>query len=659
MLLFIVTAGQSQSPFLDSLSRFVAKHTGDTLEVLALDALGSEFMRSDMDRAKSYVYPQIKLAEAIEYHNGLARAYAGIIPIHLQTGRIDSAQYYVNQMEALYKRTASRRVGINYTNTTGLFYKNQGRLKEALPFLVEALRLIGPNGDKTNRGGQNLNIGNAYYTLGDLTNASSYHLKGLALFEEVGNKRGQSYCLQGLGADFLALKQYDIAEKYFRTSLKIKEELNDKRGVLTTLMNLGIVYQKLKKPERSLEFLEKALKMAREAKLTIDERDILYNKGSLYKSIGKTEESRREFTESMRLGKQIGDSLFVTKVRVELVMIDNDKQKIVREEQTLIENIRISLELGDRRNMADGYFKMAEWYSTHGEYEKAFNNLKQGRELEDSVTGKEVTVQLKRQEYNSEKKEKEIALLKKDQEVHALTLSRQKAFTASIVIALIGVVVIGLLLVNRYRVINQAKRLVEIERVRNSIARDLHDDIGSTLSSINILSKVGLVEKNGNAENYLQRIGDQSERMMEDISDIVWSINPQNDSMSKVVVRMREFSGEIFESKNIAWNFSEDISNALVLDSEKRKNLFLIFKESVNNAAKYSNASQIDISLKQEHHTLVMRVKDNGQGFDEESIKAGNGLRNLRERATEVKGLVTLKSSVGNGTEIELRLPIA
>jgi two-component system sensor histidine kinase UhpB len=146
---------------------------------------------------------------------------------------------------------------------------------------------------------------------------------------------------------------------------------------------------------------------------------------------------------------------------------------------------------------------------------------------------------------------------------------------------------------------------------------------------------------------------------MEDMSDIVWSINPHNDSMSQIIIRMREFATELFESKNIDYQFFEKVSEELTLNSDKRKNLFLIFKETINNAAKYSNASKIEIRLSQADHTLVMSIKDNGQGFNEHTIKSGNGLRNLRERAREINGIVALKSIVGEGTEMELRLPIA
>jgi len=85
----------------------------------------------------------------------------------------------------------------------------------------------------------------------------------------------------------------------------------------------------------------------------------------------------------------------------------------------------------------------------------------------------------------------------------------------------------------------------------------------------------------------------------------------------------------------------------------------LIFKEAINNAVKYSRANKVEIDLYQQNQTLILRVKDNGQGFDEQKIKAGNGLRNQRERAKEINGSFTVNSQNGQGTELELRLPIA
>jgi signal transduction histidine kinase len=122
---------------------------------------------------------------------------------------------------------------------------------------------------------------------------------------------------------------------------------------------------------------------------------------------------------------------------------------------------------------------------------------------------------------------------------------------------------------------------------------------------------------------------------------------------------MREFATEILDIKNIDYRFSEEVTDQLSLSAEQRKNLFLIYKEAINNAAKYSKASLVEISLHQHDHLLVMSIKDNGRGFEEQSTKAGNGLRNLRERAKEINSSLTLTSAIGNGTELELKLPIA
>jgi two-component system, NarL family, sensor histidine kinase UhpB len=660
LLLLTAETVSAQTPYIDSLLRIVAAHPRDTNEIRALDHLASEFMRKDMDRAKSYVYQQIALAKSLGTNFGLAAGYSGLVALHQTTGRIDSAKYYLDQLEILAQNPADKKAGINYANTAGLFYKNQGKIKEALPYLLEALRLL-ENGDKTARAGQMLNVGNAYYNLGELKNAADYHLKALKLFEEVKNMRGQSFCLNSLGNDYLDLKQYAVAEKYLLQSENLKEELGDKRGVLNSWMSLGVVYQQTNKADLSMLYFNKALTRARELKLVLEEARALFNIGSLLKQTKKNDAATQTFTEALTLARQVGDSSLVSRIKTYLIAVQNDKQLETREEQTFLQNIKISSEAGAIDNTAEAHFMLAEWYASRKQFDKAYENLKLAQQLTDSIKGNQVILQLKRleEEYNAEKKEKEIALLKKDQELQTLALSRQRVIITLGIIGFISVLAIAFLLVNRYRVMNRTKRLLEIEKVRNNIARDLHDDMGSALSSINILSQVALVEKNGNTQSYLQRIGDQSARMMEDMGDMVWSINPRNDSMSQVLIRMREFATEIFELKNIEYQFAEKVSEHLLLNSDQRKNLFLIYKETINNVAKYSQAGKVEINIQQQDHTLIMSIKDNGQGFDEQKVKAGNGLRNVHERAKEINASLELKSTVGAGTEVTLKVPIA
>lgn len=197
------------------------------------------------------------------------------------------------------------------------------------------------------------------------------------------------------------------------------------------------------------------------------------------------------------------------------------------------------------------------------------------------------------------------------------------------------------------------------EQIRSKVARDLHDDMGSSLSSINIMSKIAL-EKNepAVATNYLKVIRENAALMQESLSDIVWAINPQNDTMEKVLVRMKEFASEICEPLNIQYEFEEegDLSN-VKLDINTRKDFYLIFKESINNAAKYSECQRIIVRMSYTMRGLKLLIYDDGKGFDPDERRSGNGLKNMKHRAEVIHGELTIQSKPGNGTQITLTLP--
>ncbi|CAN5463470.1 hypothetical protein BH09BAC3_BH09BAC3_15920 [soil metagenome] len=657
-LICISSLGQSQTPLIDSLLKIVARHPRDTNEIRALDQLASEFARRDLDRSTQYARQQIALAKSLNTTFGLSGGYSWMATRNQNLGRIDSAKYYLDLMGEIAKKNPNDfKSNSNYNNSVGLFYRNQSELNKALPYQIEALKWIRLSKDRTGEAGQLLNIGNTYQRLGQLKNAASHHIQSLTIFEEVKNKRGQSFCLNSLGNDYYSLKQFKAAEKYFFRSVKLKEELGDRRGMVSSWQSLGSMYHEMSRYDLALKYALKALERAHEIKMMTDEVGIQINLGRIYRDTHRVPEARKAYEQALLLARQSGDSLFVSTIKSDITLLDDNLKS---EEQLLIKNVTISMEKGDRPTSADAYHRLAEWYAKHDEFEKAFDNLTLYNQLNDSVRGNSILLQIKELEegYKSEQKEKEITLLKKDQQLQNLELSRHKLINTSIAIALGSVVIIAFLLINRYRVVNKAKRLVEIERVRNNIARDLHDDIGSTLSSINILSQIALQEKNGNSQLYLQRIGDQSSRIMENMGDMVWSINPRNDTISQIVIKMREFASEILEPQNIEFRFTEKVSPQLIVDTDKRKNLFMIFKETINNAAKYSKAELVEINLEEKENSLVLRIKDNGQGFDERNTRNGNGLRNLRERGKEANGAISLISKVGEGTTMELIMPL-
>ena len=203
--------------------------------------------------------------------------------------------------------------------------------------------------------------------------------------------------------------------------------------------------------------------------------------------------------------------------------------------------------------------------------------------------------------------------------------------------------------------------MVEMEKLRNDIARDLHDDIGSALSSININSNMALNRSGETAleKMQLEKIKINSGKIMESMGDIVWAINPGNDAMKSLFVKMKEFLSEILEPLDITYQVQEADNLARIkLPIDKRKEIYLVFKEAVNNAAKYSNCNHIDVFISADGGLLELQVSDNGNGFDPVHTKQGNGLRNMQQRAVAMGGVLTVDTTPGAGTKIVMKIPV-
>jgi signal transduction histidine kinase/ligand-binding sensor domain-containing protein len=206
------------------------------------------------------------------------------------------------------------------------------------------------------------------------------------------------------------------------------------------------------------------------------------------------------------------------------------------------------------------------------------------------------------------------------------------------------------------------KRMLAIEKIRLQLSRDLHDDMGSTLSTINILSSIAAGKLDADpsiARQYMNRISQNSEQMMDSMDDIVWSINPMNDSMNRVIYRMREFASGILEPKGIGLTFDTDKKlNDLTLTMASRRDFYLIFKEAINNAIKYAECSKIKVRFYTSAGNLILVIKDNGKGFEPEKYSDGNGLVNMRKRANAIRAEFAIHSELGAGTTVEIKLKL-
>lgn len=209
----------------------------------------------------------------------------------------------------------------------------------------------------------------------------------------------------------------------------------------------------------------------------------------------------------------------------------------------------------------------------------------------------------------------------------------------------------------RYRL----EQALKLQAIRNRIADDLHDEVGSNLSNIYIFSNVAQQRAKGNDETapLLQKISDYTQQSMEAMNDIVWMINTRNDSFENIMVRMRTLAAEFCETSDCSLHLDFDESlNEVKLNMEERKNFYLIYKEAINNITKYAGCKNLSVVMKLIGNRVSLQIIDNGRGFDVANKNRGNGMFNMQKRAEMLKGVLTIISTIGEGTTVQLNFKV-
>lgn len=232
--------------------------------------------------------------------------------------------------------------------------------------------------------------------------------------------------------------------------------------------------------------------------------------------------------------------------------------------------------------------------------------------------------------------------------------------TASFYLILLDVALLLVLAVYKYRI----RQLLKMQQVRGSIARDLHDDIGATVSSIHIVAN--LLQQKTSTESqqkkYTNKIIEETKYVQETLSDIVWSINPRNDKPESLFAKMQRYASELLEARSIEYDFNiegETVMHHIKMKMEQRQHFYMIFKEGLNNLVKYAQATRVLLIFRITKNTISFTLIDNGKGFDADSVQQGNGIRNMQDRAKLANATLEIKTEPGKGVAINFTMPIS
>jgi two-component system, NarL family, sensor histidine kinase UhpB len=614
--IFIFCSTVGQQPRADSILNLIQKSAEDTNRVNHYRNLCGILRLTDPALAIVYGQKGFMLSKKLGFDKGTAGCYMNVSTAYIYSDRLDSALQYLDTALTFARKAGDEnRLGLAYLNRADIYRQLQNfgqALKDCDTSLIYADRT--QNDDVRAR--VNQTIGSIYYQQEIYPPSIQYFDKASILYRKVGNLRMSAVVLNNLSLVQKSIKEFAKAIMNGKEAIRITDSLQDITNLSIFTGNLCDVYFEMGNYAEAEKYADKALE---------------------YALLQKNEKL-------MAIAWNFQGNIYA-------------KQKRIPESIGVLEKafaIFTKLDATDRIQSTGDL--LAEVYGTGGQFDKAYKFMRLSQSANDSLVkwryDDDVTAM--QTKFQVKEKDSEIQLLAKDKE-----LQKQKLQQTWLLV--VGASALALFaLVGAWLVMNRNKlkqRMKELE-LRNQIAADLHDEVGSSLSSIHMLSQ--MATRDGSEKTHkdiLQRMSNNAKETMDKMGDIVWMIKPGETEAGSLKQRMERFAYEICSSKNIEINMQLQELDKLKLTMEQRKNIYLVFKEALNNAVKYSGTSKMEVYATLENNTFVLEVKDFGKGFDNSIIKKGNGLDNMQNRAKELHADLEIDSVLSRGTTLKMTMP--
>jgi signal transduction histidine kinase len=543
--------------------------------------------------------------------------------------------------------------------------------EEALANLKRALSLYFEKEQSARTAGIYNDLGYVFGDKGELDSARHWYLRAMRIYDRVKDSSGMAETLSNLSSSSLELGNRSEAIRYARQALAIRERGRDKDILALSCNNLSQIYLQADSMNQAIYYQRRGLKYAEESGVKLRLAQNYTSMSLLLNRQGKNAEALEYEKKAIQICRETGDSSMLARRCISAAMLSAALKDSAGAAAYYDESERVARAINDKYNLRDLFLYRTIFYRDRKDYFRAYDNLKRYYAYKDSLAGEETKRKIAeiQAKYETEKKdeeirgqEQELRLAKAEKELRDRQLEQQKQGRNILIGAVVLLALMAAGLFNRYQLKKKLQQQAALLEMRNHIARDLHDEIGSTLTSIHILSEVSRnswEKEPARAISLLQKITDQSRQMQQSMSDIVWAIRSDNDKIENLMVRMREYLSETLGAKDIEIRFEAD--EALLGHSftmQQRKDLLLIFKEAVNNAAKYAGCTRLDVSFRHCGDRVLLEVADNGIGFNA-GQRPGNGLHNMRTRANAMDGECRVESEPGRGTTIRIDLPMA
>lgn len=640
----------SQSPQkkMDSLMQ-VAKTANDSTRLAIYNDLGFYYIFNDPEKAKSFLQKGLRENTTAETAYSKTRLTNTFGIYYDVKGVYDSSQFYFKKALLMSKKYGFPDLEARCTNGLGMSNWNQGNYQNALDYFFEALALNRKYGTPDKDDTYLNNIGLIYQDMNMADKALEYHYQALAIRKEYNKAKDIPVSINNIAINLLDKSDFSGAEKMLVEGRNLANEVGNQDLYFDITHTLASLYQKTNRTDLAIPLLQEV----------IDGR--LSTKIGVHRVVA----SINNLAEAYILKNNLKEALKVLKQGENLIQ-QFPEQKI---------------------NISEYYYAVSQANFLNNDPQKGNEFFIKAIALRDSIFSKqnaENTAALETK-FNISEKELALAETRANLAERELEVEQKNIFIFGMVALAFFLAIFGFLVYRQQKLkTSQLQKEAELKTAlakietqnqlqeqRLRISRDLHDNIGSQLtfiiSSIDNL-KFGLEGAANSVTDKLGKISEFTSQTIYELRDTIWAMNKTDISIEDLQARISNFIEKAKVASDVHFQF--DVGKTLLREthftSVEGMNIYRIIQESVNNALKYSEAKNIQLSIEKEVFPLEgaggdirkykIKVFDDGKGFNLEKTTFGNGISNIKKRAKDLGGKVEITSEKGKGTTVQLEL---
>ena len=569
---------------------------------------------------------------------------------------------------------AQSKTALDSAFNQGIDLYNQGNYQKAALQFEKCVRLSKQQKKIQLVGKAYNNLGNVHSQLGKSEKALRYYLLSMEIFKKLHDTLTLAKTAKNIGALYSEQKDFKTAMQYYDEALSFAKLKKDDVLVADCLNNKGVIYEQQLQYVEALQVYNQSLAIYRLQHDTERIAMALNNSAIVQKYLKNYPESIKNYAASLAIAEKLNDQFMIAvtqnnlgniyqmmgnyKQALALCLQANTNAKAIKAQEIIVESYD---------GIALAYEKLQK-FDLAIKYRKAYETAKENY-INTNRSSQLIEMQTK---YETKKKEDEIVVLHQKSKIKNLVLAEQQMeikrrneLLIANVFLLIGLLTLAYFWRSRQKLREQfnTEKIIrdteELERIR--MAKDIHDDLGSGLSKINFLSEL-IFQKAAHLpeiKNNSEAVKETASKMIENMRDLIWALNPDNTTLANLVSRMREYTTDYLEDYPITIRYEiPEFLPQTAITKESHRELFMVVKETLNNIAKYSQATDVVFAVTLTASDLMLCIQDNGIGFDAALTSKGNGLRNMKNRLEVLGGICSILSEDQKGTTITVQISL-